>query len=268
MNRRSIKRRKLGQHFLTDGAVADRIVAEAGVNADSHVLEIGPGKGFLTERLIATGAKVHAVEIDTELYEGLGRKLANSERFSIELGNALKFDFNTIEQPYMIVSNLPYSVAVAIIKKIIDSAPDIESMTLMVQMEVAKRLTAQPGDSSYGSLSIYTAFHMKADYLFTVPRTAFRPNPEIESAVIRLAPNENSPVKVSDEEKFFRLVKTAFGHRRKTIRNNLAASQIDGALLVTALENSGINPMARPQELSLGQFAQIYNEWEKISGAE
>ena len=264
MKKRSYQRKKLGQHFLTDGAIADNIVVQAGVTPESYVLEIGPGKGFLTERLISTGARVHAVEIDMELYDQLQKRLAGESRFSMESGNALRFDFNSIKQTYMVVSNLPYSVAVAIIKRIIDTAPDIESMTLMVQMEVANRLTAGSGDSSYGSLSVYTAYHMRTEYLFTVPRTAFRPNPKVESAVIKLTPHEKPPVNISDKEKFFSLVKTAFSHRRKTIKNNLSAHQTDGELLLMALKNTEINPMTRPQEISLEQYADILNAWEKL----
>ncbi|VAX21879.1 SSU rRNA (adenine(1518)-N(6)/adenine(1519)-N(6))-dimethyltransferase [hydrothermal vent metagenome] len=262
------KRRKLGQHFLVDEGIADRIVEESGVKEGDRVLEVGPGRGVLTRRLIDKGAFVRAVELDRHLHAQLKEKLDKPGVCEIEWGNALKFDFDSIEAPFDIVSNLPYSVSVALIKMFFDHIGKIKSMTLMVQSEVAKRLTAKAGDSAYGSLSVYTSYHCKTERLFTVQPKAFSPRPKVESAVIGLKPlpdGEEPPVNAPDKEAFFKFVAASFVHRRKTIKNNLRDLWPDIGSFEKSLLTTGVEGSERPQEISLDRFAALFNEWEKNS---
>lgn len=256
------KRKKLGQHFLVDESIADRIVEESGVSEGDRVLEVGPGRGVLTHRLIDKGAHVRAVELDRDLFSALKSKLHKPGVCEIEWGNALKFDFDSIEAPFEVVSNLPYSVSVAIIKMFFDHIDKIGSMTLMVQSEVAKRLTAEAGDSAYGSLSVYTSYHCETRRLFRVPPEAFRPPPKVDSAVISLKPFREAPVKVSDKEIFFKFVSTSFIHRRKTIKNNLRELWPDVESFDRSLDLAGVEPSERPQDISIERFSALFREWE------
>lgn len=257
------KRRKLGQHFLVDEEIAERIVNESGVSQGGRVLEIGPGKGILTRKLLDKGAFVHAVELDKELYARLRKELGRAEKFSIEWGNALKFDFGSIEAPCHVVSNLPYSVAVPIIKMFFERLDKVVSMTLMAQSEVVDRLTAKPGDSAYGSLSIFTAYHCDTRRLFTVPAEAFRPRPKVESAVIKLLPLNAPRVTVSGKDEFFDFVQTSFRQRRKTIRNNLKRLWPDSDALEKSCGQAGIDLSLRPQAITIQQYAALFGRWER-----
>lgn len=256
-------RKKLGQCFLVDGSVADRIVRRSGIRKGERALEVGPGRGILTRRLLRAGAIVHAVELDEKLYERLKQEMEGEDNLLVDRANALKFDYSSIGTPYKIISNLPYSVSVPLIKKFLENADRISSMTLMVQAEVGKRLTASPGDSSYGSLSLYVAYHCDVEYLFTVPPGAFRPRPKVDSAVIQMIPFEEPPVSVPDKERFFDFIGAAFVHRRKTIRNNLRKFWDNVDILEKAFADAYISPDLRPQDISLQEFARLFDEWLK-----
>lgn len=252
------KRKKLGQHFLVDQSITERIVAESGVNPGDRVLEIGPGRGILTRALLNAGALVHAVELDVELYTGLTQEMRGKNNFTIEHGNALRFDFGSLPPPYAIVSNLPYSVASALIGKFIENASFVSSMTLMVQAEVGERVTAKPGDSHYGAFSVFVNYHADATYLFTVPPSAFRPAPKVDSAVIQLIPRKHPKVLIDDEADFFNFVHSAFVHRRKTMRNNLKGHWKGEEPIEAVIESAGIKSTARPEEVPLEKFAELY----------
>ncbi len=238
-------------------------MAESGVKPDDRVLEIGPGRGILTRALLHAGAFVHAVELDADLYARLVEETRGEKNLTLERGNALRFDFGSFKPPYAIVSNLPYSVSTALVQKFIENAGFISSMTLMVQAEVGERITAKPGGAHYGSFSVYTGYHLETSYLFTVPPEAFRPRPKVNSAVIRLVPRKTPPVEVDDEDEFFRFVQSAFTHRRKTMRNNLKNLWQGQGPVEDILVNSGINPTARPEEISLEKFAALYGRFGK-----
>lgn len=259
----STKRKKLGQHFLTDPSVTERIVAESGVEPGDRVLEIGPGRGILTRELLHAGAVVHAVELDAGLYARLVEDTRGESNITLERGNALRFDFSSFTPPYSIVSNLPYSVSTALVQKFIENARFISSMTLMVQAEVGERITAKPGDSHYGSFSVYAGYHLETSYLFTVPPEAFRPRPKVDSAVIRLIPRKSPPVEVDDENRFFQFVQTSFMHRRKTMRNNLKGLWNGTEPVEDILVKAGISPTARPEEIPLEKFATLYGMFRK-----
>ena len=256
--RGAVKRKKLGQHFLADGQAAARIIAAARAGEGERVLEIGPGQGFMTRRLLESGAVVYAVELDRQLAGALAPLAEQyAGRLTVERANALYFDEAKLDAPYHVVSNLPYSVATALITRFVALHGRVASMTLMIQEEVARRVTAAPGDSGYGSLSVFVAYHAAADYLFTVPPEAFRPPPKVQSAVIRLVPH-SPPVKVDDEVEFFRFVAKAFSSRRQTLRNNLAKLWPTREAFEEAREAAEIAPEARAQEVSLEQFAALY----------
>lgn len=252
------QRHKLGQHFLVDRFIAQRIAEASGAAPGVPIVEIGPGRGALTGPLLNTGANVIALELDQELYGYLKKTYQGRERFRLLKANALKFDYTTLPSPFHVASNLPYSVAVPIIKTLIDQKRRVASMTLMTQAEVAHRLTASAGEPGYGSLSIFVAYHCQTEFLFEVPPKAFKPWPKVDSAVIRLVPREAPPVQVANEEAFFKLVHTSFVHRRKTIKNNLAKLFDSPEALLKALDAAGVAPTARAQEITIEQFAGIY----------
>ncbi|MBI4829104.1 MAG: ribosomal RNA small subunit methyltransferase A [Nitrospinae bacterium] len=259
MNRRgAVKRKKLGQHFLADARVVERIVTAARVGEGDRVLEIGPGEGFMTRRLLEAGALVYAIELDQRLAAALSPLAERSGgRLTVERANALYFDESKPGAPYHIVSNLPYSVATALITRFVALHGRVASMTVMIQEEVARRVTAAPGDSNYGSLSVFVTYHADVEYLFTVPPEAFRPPPKVDSAVIRLIPRA-ARVEVDDEAEFFRFVAKAFSSRRKTLRNNVAKLCPSREDFESAREAAGIPAEARAQEISLAQFAALY----------
>jgi len=251
------KRKKLGQHFLVDTAIAHQIAEASGAAPGAEMVEIGPGKGALTGPLLETGASVTALELDQALFDHLSHTLGRNPRLKLVRVNALRFDFDSLPAPFRVASNLPYSVAVTIIKKLISHKARIAAMTLMTQAEVAQRLCAQAGEDGYGSLSVFVGYHCTAELLFTVPPSAFRPRPKVESAVIRLTPRLKPPVEVDDEEAFFGLVQTAFAHRRKTIKNNLAKVWEDKAALAQAFDSAGVEPSTRAEEMTMKQFAAL-----------
>ena len=251
------KRKKLGQHFLADQETAHRIAEASGAAPGEKIVEIGPGRGALTGPLLATGAEVTALELDRELFDYLQKTMGANLRLKLVRANALTFDFSTIPSPFRVASNLPYSVAAAIINRLIEFKGKISAMTLMTQMEVAQRLCAKEGEDGYGSLSVFVGYHCAAEFLFTVPASAFRPRPKVESAVIRLTPRARPPVDLADEEAFFRLVRTAFAHRRKTIRNNLAKTVEDRETLDRAFDSAGVDPGARAEDVSMEGFAAL-----------
>lgn len=263
MRKSQSKRRKLGQNFLKDARFVHRIVEAAGVGAGDLVVEIGPGRGVLTRALLATGAHVHAVELDEELYDSLRGEMGGAENFTIERGNAMRLDLGFVEDKCHVVSNLPYSVSVAIIKRLLEQLDKISSMILMVQSEVADRLTAEPGGSKYGSLSALVEYHCQTERLFTVPPGAFRPAPKVDSAVIRLTPRKEPSVDVDDSEAFFGFIHSAFQHRRKTIRNNLSGLFETADALDGALDAAGVAPSKRPQEVTLAEYAALYGRWRR-----
>jgi len=252
------KRKKLGQHFLADPAIAQRIAQACGAGPGDLLVEIGPGKGALTGPLLDTGARVIALELDEELFKYLGRIFTGKENLSIVRANALKYDYTNLPAPFRVASNLPYSVAAPIIKTLIANKKVITSMTLMTQKEVAQRLCAAAGDDGYGSLSVFVGYHCQAEYLFDVPPRAFRPWPKVDSAVLRLTPWPSPPVMVAEEDGFFRLVQAAFAHRRKTIKNNLAVLWPDQESFLSSLEAASVTPSMRAEEITMGQFASLY----------
>lgn len=247
--------RKLGQHFLYDPSILGRIIQAADLSEEDTVVEVGPGHGTLTRMLAERVEKVIAIELDRKLHEKLKEELAASGPFNIELheGDALRFHYETIG-PFKVVSNIPYQITTPLIFKLFEYKDGLRSMTLTVQKEVAERITAPPGGKDYGVLSIMVQYYARAELKFLIPKGAFIPAPRVDSACIKIDVYERPKVDVKDEKLFFRVVKTAFSHRRKTLLNALKDLSPD---IKEALEGSDIVPSRRPETLSIEEFARL-----------
>jgi 16S rRNA (adenine1518-N6/adenine1519-N6)-dimethyltransferase len=212
-------RQKLGQHFLASARVLERIATAACPEGTSQVIEIGPGQGALTERLLAHAAHIVAIEMDSTLAAQLRERWSDQPRRQVVEGNALNFDW-TQWGPGVLAGNLPYYVATAIISKYLANPGLLTQAVFLIQKEVAERITAKPGTRDFGYLSVECQYLAKAEYLFSVPPGAFRPPPKVDSAVIRLTPRQEAQ---SDEARsFLEFASACFRQKRKTLRNNLA----------------------------------------------
>lgn len=255
--------KSLGQNFLIDGNVVRKIASEANITKDDYVLEIGPGMGTLTEELALNAKKVVAVELDRKLIPVLQDTLA--EYKNLEVINADILDVNIeelIEEklgggPVKVVANLPYYVTTPIIGALLERHLKIESITVMVQKEVAERMSAAPGSKTYGSLSVFVGFYTEPEMVLKVPNTVFMPRPKIDSAVIRL--NLKKQLPDIDTDKFFKVVKAGFSKRRKTILNALSTYgfSIDKDTIREALEKSDIKPEERAENISVEEFIKL-----------
>jgi len=250
-------RKRFGQNFLVDDHVIQMIVTAVNPRRDQHLVEIGPGLGALTQELITEVKQLDVVELDRDLIPKLNNIVLPIGNFTIHSADALKFDFCTLAhagEKIRIVGNLPYNISTPLMFKLLQQAHCVSDMHFMLQKEVVDRIVAQVGTSQYGRLSVMMQLYCRANSLFDVPPTAFSPQPKVNSAVIRLEPYEKFPVKVKDIDQFSSVVKRAFAHRRKTLRNNLRDS-----LSLDDFEQLNINPGRRAETLSLDEFAAIAN---------
>lgn len=263
-------KKSLGQNFLIDPNILRNIVSHANLSEKTGVIEIGPGIGALTEHLARNAGKVVAFEIDGRLLPVLEDTLSPYDNVTIIHQDILEADLTTVTQEQfadyediVVVANLPYYVTTPIILKFLHSKVPISAMVIMMQKEVADRITAHPGTKAYGSLSIAIQYYMDAEVAMIVPKTVFMPQPNVESAVIRLTRKEEVPAEVIDEDFLFEVSKGSFAQRRKTILNNLQTALPDGKvkkeLLVAALEHCGIDPRRRGESLSIEEFAKLSN---------
>lgn len=260
-------KKSLGQNFLIDQNILQHIVQAAELNEASAVLEIGPGIGALTERLAQTAGRVVAVEIDQRLLGALTEVMQPYEHVSIVHGDILKLDLTSLFQEQFatydevnVVANLPYYVTTPIIMGLLEAKLPLRHIVVMIQKEVAERMTAQPGGKDYGSLSIAVQYYCEAELVTIVPHTVFIPQPKVDSAVIRLKMRTQPAVEVSDETHFFNTVRASFAQRRKTIFNNLGAAFFDKETkpqLRTILEACDIDPGRRAETLSLEEYARL-----------
>lgn len=255
----------LGQNFLIDGNIVRGIVTGAGVGEDDCVLEIGPGIGTLTEELALRAKKVVSVELDQDLLPILDITLGAYDNVEIVHGDILKLDLDRLIEekfdgrPVKIVANLPYYVTTPIIAKLIEGGHKIESITVMIQKEVADRIVAEKDNKQYGSLSVFVNYYSSPEIVLDVPRTVFIPQPNVDSAVIKLTLKDNL-VEV-DQDIFFKLVKSAFGKRRKTILNSMTSGylRLEKADLKTILADLEIKENMRAENLTIQDFANIAN---------
>jgi 16S rRNA (adenine1518-N6/adenine1519-N6)-dimethyltransferase len=262
-------RKALGQNFLVDANVLRKIVEAAELDPSKGALEIGPGIGALTEQLACVAGKVAAIELDRRLIPILEELLAPCGNVAIVHGDALKLDLKRLigEQfaglnRVSVVANLPYYVTTPILMKLLEDRLPLEHIVVMVQKEVAERMTAPPGGKDYGSLTVAVRYFAEPTVVCAVPRTVFVPPPNVDSAVVKLALRARPPVDVADEAMFFRVVHAAFARRRKTLANNLTAllgkeRRQEAAALPAAC---GIDPGRRGETLSLEEFAALANK--------
>lgn len=249
-------RRRLGQHFLLDLNLTRRIARAAGEIASGTVVEVGPGPGGLTRALLLEGARhLVAIERDERCVAALTELVqASSGRLKVLAADALEIDVAALDPPpRRIVANLPYNVSVPLLVSWIRSADAIASMTLMFQREVADRISAGPGDSSYGRLSVLANWRCRTRHLFDIPASAFTPPPKVTSAVVELIPHHTLP-HPCDANALQRVTAAAFGQRRKMLRRSLTALGVDTEKLIAG---AGIDPTARAEELEIAEFAAL-----------
>lgn len=263
-----IFQKKFGQNFLIDEHVLGKIIRSAEITEDDFVVEIGPGIGTLTQYLAASAREVAAIEIDDALIPILEDTLSAYDNVTVIHEDVLKVDLCKLAEeknggkPIKVVANLPYYITTPIIMGLFENHVPVESITIMVQKEVADRMKAEPGTKDYGALSLAVQYYAEPYLVANVPPNCFIPRPNVGSAVIRLTRHEQPPVQVADEKLMFRLIRAAFNQRRKTLANSLNNSpelffpkeQIQEA--IAALD---VSPSVRGEALSLEQFAQLAN---------
>ncbi|MDX2034871.1 MAG: 16S rRNA (adenine(1518)-N(6)/adenine(1519)-N(6))-dimethyltransferase RsmA [Blastocatellia bacterium] len=258
-------KRSLGQNFLTGTHYPRRIVDSVPLQPGETVVEIGPGHGALTALLLDRGARVVAVEIDSELIPALRQTFGARPNFLLIEADALTMDLGQLIAPAAkarVVANLPYYISTPILQRLIEQRASALDMTLMLQREVVDRITAPPGGKEYGALSVLVQFYCETEKLFDVPPGAFRPSPKVWSSVMRLTVRPQPAAAVRCEATFIELTKALFAQRRKTILNNLRAAQTrlrleDGARLSDLLARIPLDPQRRAETLSIAELALL-----------
>ncbi len=258
--------KKFGQNFLIDTHVLEKIIRAAGITKEDFVLEIGPGIGTMTQYLCESAREVVAVEIDSHLIPVLADTLSAYDNVTVMNEDILKVDICKLAQEknngraIKVVANLPYYITTPIIMELFESHVPIESITVMVQKEVAERMRAVPGTKDYGALSLAVAYYAEADIVANVPPNCFMPRPNVGSAVIRLTRQSHPVVEVPDEALLFKVIRASFNQRRKTLQNglkNFEGFSFTKEQILSALEGAGLPENVRGETLSLEQFAEI-----------
>jgi 16S rRNA (adenine1518-N6/adenine1519-N6)-dimethyltransferase len=255
MDNRHRPRKRFGQNFLIDPHVVEKIIRSMHPQPGDNLVEIGPGQGVLTEKLLASGAELHAVEIDRDLAALLRQRFAHLGHFTLIEQDVLKVDFDELcsaDKPARIIGNLPYNISTPLIFHLLDYLPGILDMLFMLQLEVVDRMSAGPGSKDYGRLSIMTQYFCQVEKLFEVPPQAFAPAPKVTSAIVRLSPRPLASLPLKQSSRLENLVRQAFAQRRKTLRNNL-----QGILQDTDFSALAIDPGLRPENLSPDDYVRI-----------
>lgn len=260
--------KKFGQNFLIDTHVLEKIISAAGITKDDMVLEIGPGIGTMTQYLAEAAGKVAAVEIDKNLIPILEDTLSEYDNVMVINDDVLKVDIRGLVEkenggrPVKVVANLPYYITTPIIMGLFEGNVPVESITVMVQKEVADRMQTGPGNKDYGALSLAVQYYADPYIVANVPPNCFMPRPKVGSAVIRLTRHEQCPVEVEDEKFMFRVIRASFNQRRKTLANGLNNApdiQVSKEDIAKAIEELGVGASIRGETLTLEQFAQLSN---------
>lgn len=268
-------KKSFGQNFLTDTNILQKIVDTAEIDKNVNVIEIGPGIGALTEFLAENAAEVMAFEIDDRLIPILADTLRDFDNVKVINEDILKSDlqsrikeFANPDLPIKVVANLPYYITTPILMHLIESKIPFAEFVVMMQKEVADRISAEPNTKAYGSLSIVVQYYMTAKVAFVVPRTVFVPAPNVDSAILKMTRREQPLVQVKDEDFFFRVSKISFVHRRKTLWNNLTShfgkADETKAKLEQALEIAEIKPSIRGEALSIAEFAKLADALKEV----
>lgn len=248
-------RKRFGQNFLHDARVIEKIVRAVAPKSGDNLIEIGPGLGAITAPLLVASEHLTVVELDRDLAAGLAGRVTQPEKLTIVEADALKFDFLSLmtdDQPMRIVGNLPYNISTPILFQLLQYGSKVQDMHFMLQKEVVDRIVASPNSKDYGRLSVMIQYYCKPEFLFEVPPGAFNPPPKVTSAVFRLTPYAQKPVIAKDEKNFASLVGHVFTQRRKTLRNSLKGRLDEQGIIAV-----GIDPMARPENLSMAQFVTL-----------
>jgi 16S rRNA (adenine1518-N6/adenine1519-N6)-dimethyltransferase len=260
--------KSLGQNFLIDDAILKKIIESSGLTKDDSVLEIGPGIGTLTMELASHAKKVLTIELDSSLMPILEDIFKGYDNIKIHHGDALKEDLKQVssgylDEPVSICANIPYYITTPLITKFFKGDLKIKTIVLMVQKEVAQRMVANPGGKDYGALSLLVQYYSKPSIEAIAPPKCFMPRPKVDSAVIKLDINKEPPVEIEDEDLFFRIIRSSFEQRRKTLSNSLKPLGIPSQTLLKAFQEADIDPKRRGETLSLQEFAALYHKIEK-----
>lgn len=250
-------RKRFGQNFLQDHGIIHRIARSVGASASDHLVEIGPGQGALTDELLAAGSRLDAIELDRDLVPILQQRFAGNDDFHLHQGDALTFDFASLQladEALRVVGNLPYNISTPLIFHLLAQQHLIQDMHFMLQLEVVERMAAVPSGKNYGRLSVMCQYYCHVEMLFEVPPEAFDPRPKVQSAIVRLTPHKTLPHPADNIDVLDSVLRTTFNMRRKTLRNSLKQR-----LSPEQIESLGINPMARPETLSLEEFIRLSN---------
>lgn len=265
--------KKFGQNFLIDTHVLERIISEAGITKDDFVLEIGPGIGTMTQYLCEAARQVVAVEIDKMLIPILEDTLSEYDNVEVINQDVLKVDIKSLAEeknngkPIKVVANLPYYITTTIIMGLFESGVPIDSITIMVQKEVADRMQTGPGSKDYGALSLAVQYYATAKVILNVSATCFMPRPNVDSAVIKLTRHKEPTVNVADEKLMFKIIRASFNQRRKTLVNGLKNSpelSFSKEQIVKAIEKIGKPETIRGEALTLEEFAELANAFTEL----
>lgn len=251
-------KKSLGQNFLIDKNVAEKIIRYAGIAEGKTVIEVGPGTGALTKMLLDAGAKVFAVEIDNRLYGILEEKFGYNKNFSLKKCDILDLelsDFN-LKGKAVLIGNLPFYISSQIIAKFLPQSDSIEAIFVTIQKELGERLISPAGSRDTGSLSLLAQFFSKPEILFTIKKTCFRPVPKVDASFVSFLLKDSHELETTEREKLFLIIRSAFKYRRKTIFNALANS-FEAPFLKAAFANSGVDSLKRPEALTLDEYIKL-----------
>ena len=259
--------KSLGQNFLSDKHIIDAIIEGSEIGAEDLVIEIGPGMGVLTAAAAECASRVVAVEIDRHLIPILTETLENYDNVEIINADVMKTDLSEVVEKYRtsgkvrIIGNLPYYITTPIVMKLLEERVPADSITIMMQKEVADRIKASPGSKTYGALSVAVGFYCTVRHIANAPKEVFVPRPKVDSTVIRLDVRQERPVELVDEKLFFETIKKGFGQRRKTLLNSLTGIRgMPKESIAAVLADCGIDFRRRAETLSMSEFADLANE--------
>lgn len=263
-------KKQFGQNFISDDHLLAKIVEAAEITPEDVVIEIGPGAATLTAALAEKAAQVIAIEIDKDLFPIIKRRMAGYSNFELVAGDAMKVDFDALAakygaKRYKVVANLPYYITTPIVMRFLEEGFRVSELVIMVQQEVADRFLASPGTKAYGAITAAINYYGSVSRAFNVPRTMFTPRPEVDSSIVKIKCYENKPFEADDEKLLRRVIKAAFGQRRKTLNNALKALNLPKDELDKALQRAGIDAARRGETLSVEEFVRLSNAISKIS---
>ena len=257
-------KKQFGQNFISDDHLLAKIVEAAEITPEDVVIELGPGAATLTAALAEKAAQVIAIEIDKDLFPIIERRMAGYSNFELVAGDAMKVDFDALAakygaKRYKVVANLPYYITTPIVMRFLEDGFRVSELVIMVQQEVADRFLANPGTKAYGAITAAINYYGSVSRAFNVPRTMFTPRPEVDSSIVKIKCYENKPFEADDEKLLRRVIKAAFGQRRKTLNNALKALNLPKDELDKALQRAGIDAARRGETLSVEEFVRLSN---------